>query len=167
VTKTALVIGGGTAGIAAALNIAEHGFEAHLVEKSGDLGGHARDLYWNAEGDDVRGLVDELIERVESHPRVCVHRHATVSEVSGFVGNFVTTVEFAETNERAEIEHGVAIIATGAEEHRPTEYLCGGHPRSLTVTELERLMTGGSKDVPGAETVVFIQRVGSREPDRP
>jgi len=165
VTKAALVVGGGVAGMSAALNVAEQGFDVHLVEKSESLGGQARRLRWILEGGDVRELVASLTDRVESHPGIRVYRRSEIRDVSGFVGNFAATVETPDGT--IEIEHGAAIIATGAGEHRPTEYAYGNHPRVLTVTELEERVAARSPELLGAETVAFIQCVGSRESQRP
>lgn len=165
VNRTALVVGGGAAGMSAALALAEQGFPVHLLEATDALGGHARDLRWTLEGGDVRGLVARLSARVASHPGIAVHRRATLAAVSGFVGNFTATME--TPGGALEIGHGAAVIATGARAHRPAEHAYGSHPRVLTVTELEGLAADPPPALSGAGTVAFIQCVGSREPQRP
>ncbi len=166
VTKTALVVGGGVAGMTAALGLADQGFEAHLVERESELGGMARRLKTTLEGLDVRAYLDELIARVYRHPLVHVSHAATITDASGYVGNFVTTVE-SEGRVKT-IEHGAVVIATGAEEHRPSEYLYGEDERVWTQLELEERLAAEEEDerLAGAERLVMIQCVGCREEGR-
>jgi heterodisulfide reductase subunit A len=136
VNKTALVIGGGLAGMTSALNMAEQGFEVHLIEKEADLGGMARRIFYTLEGMDVQEHLNALIRKVYQHPLVRVATDSTVMEVTGYVGNFTSTVTTKGRGAR-KIDHGIAIIATGAQEYRPTEYLYGQNDRVLTQLELE------------------------------
>ena len=165
VTKAALVVGGGAAGMAAALNLADQGFHTHVVEATDLLGGHARNLHLTLEGDDAAGWLEHMAGRLLEHPNVTVHLGTRVVEVSGFVGNFTTTL--ANASGTVEIEHGVSIIATGGQDYSPTEYCFEEHSRSVTATELERLVAEDSHDLRAAKTVAFIQCVGSREPKHP
>ncbi len=165
VHKAALVVGGGIAGMTAALSIAEQGHDVHLIEKEPRLGGNARRLYRTLEGLDVQAYLSDLIERVQAHPRVHVYTGAQIVEVSGYVGNFVTRVRVGEGREEA-IRHGAAVIAIGAEEYRPREYLYGEHPRVVTNREFEERLVRGDREVTGAGTVVMIQCVGCRNEER-
>jgi heterodisulfide reductase subunit A len=135
VNKAALVVGGGIAGMTCALSIAAQGHEVHLVEKETGLGGIARRIYSTLEGLDVQAYLRKLISRVYQHPLVHVYTGATITDATGYVGNFVTRVK----SDRGEIEikHGAAVIATGAEEYRPAEYLYGQDDRVMTNLELE------------------------------
>ncbi len=164
VDHTGLVVGGGLAGMTAALNMAEQGFEVYLIEKDADLGGMARRISYTLEGMDVQGHLNGLIRKVYQHPRVHVSTDATILEVSGYVGNFTTRVK-TQLGVR-EIKHGTAIIATGAQEYKPTEYLYGENERVLTQLELEGEITRQSEKVLGARSVVMIQCVGCRQADR-
>ncbi|NOY13639.1 MAG: CoB--CoM heterodisulfide reductase iron-sulfur subunit A family protein [Deltaproteobacteria bacterium] len=164
VNKTALVVGGGLAGMTSALNMAEQGFEVHLLEKDSDLGGMARRIHYTLEGMDVQAHLNELIRKVYRHPRVRVATGSTITNVSGYVGNFVTTVEAA--GRVREIAHGIAILATGAEEHRPGEYLYGDNERVLTQLELEGEIVTQSEKLDNAQSLVMIQCVGCRQEDR-
>jgi heterodisulfide reductase subunit A len=94
-----------------------------------------------------------------------VYREATVEKVEGFVGNFRTEIATAKGNEN--IDHGVAILATGAKEYQPREYLYGQHAAVVTHLELDDLFRHDDPRLTGAQDVVFIQCVGSREPEHP
>jgi heterodisulfide reductase subunit A len=164
VHKTALVVGGGLAGMTSALSLANQGFEVHLVEKEQELGGMARRLFHTLEGMDVQALLRELVRKVYQHPLVHVSHGATILDVAGYVGNFSTTLR-SEGQTRV-LRHGAAILATGAAEYRPREYLYGQDERVLTQLELEALVARGDERVNAARNVVMIQCVGCREKDR-
>jgi heterodisulfide reductase subunit A len=165
VNKAALVIGGGIAGMNCALSIASQGHEVYLVEKTTDLGGIARKLHHNTlEGLDVQAYLHDLIRKVYQHPSVHVYTGATITEATGYVGNFVTKVE----SERGvtELKHGAAVIAIGADVYTPTEYLYGEDDRVMTHLELEEQITKGDEKVIKAESLVMVQCVGCRQEDR-
>ena len=164
VTKTALVVGGGIAGMTCALSIANQGHEVHLVEKDINLGGIARKIYHTLEGLDVQEYLRDLIKKVYQHPLVHVYTDATITEATGYVGNFVTRVK----SERGvtEIKHGAAVIATGANVYQPTEYLYGQDERVMTQLELEERIQNGDEKVTKAGSLVMIQCVGCRNEDR-
>ncbi|MHB1399620.1 MAG: FAD-dependent oxidoreductase [Trichloromonadaceae bacterium] len=164
VNKTALVVGGGLAGMTSALNMAEQGFEVHLIERDSDLGGMARRIHTTLEGMDVQAHLNQLIKKVYRHPRVRVATDSSIADVAGYVGNFVTKVK-TEGRVR-EIPHGIAILATGAQEHQPTEYLYGSSDKVLTSLELEGEIHQQSERVLGAQSLVMIQCVGCRQTDR-
>jgi len=165
VNKRAMVVGGGVAGMTAALGLAEQGFEVHLVEKEHDLGGMARRIRHTLEGMDVQAYLAGLIQQVYRHRLITVSHEATITDVSGYVGNFVTTVE-SEGRVKT-IEHGVTIIATGADEHRPDgTYLYGEDDRVVTQLELEQLVADEDQRLVDARSVVMIQCVGCRDAER-
>ena len=164
VNKAAVVVGGGLAGMTSALSIAEQGFEVYLLEKESDLGGMARRIKFTLEGMDIQGHLDQLIKKVYRHPRVHVTTDATILDVSGYVGNFVTKLK-AEGRLK-QIEHGVAILATGAQEYRPTEYGYGTDERIVTLLDLEGEIAAKSERVTGSQSLVMIQCVGCRQTDR-
>jgi heterodisulfide reductase subunit A-like polyferredoxin len=180
VLKKGLVIGGGVAGITAALSLADQGFETFLVEREKQLGGNLRDLHYTLEGRDVQAFLADLIERLDKHPLITVFRDCHVQDIVGYVGNYTTKIaanrkEAGRKEKIQEIEHGVIIVATGAREIQTTEYLRGQSEAVITQRELEgRLATGclgiGAVEKGGGdsvEQVVMIQCVGSREGERP
>ncbi|MBN1103540.1 MAG: CoB--CoM heterodisulfide reductase iron-sulfur subunit A family protein [Deltaproteobacteria bacterium] len=164
VDKRALVVGGGLAGMTSALSLAGQGFEIFLVEKDQELGGMARRIHYTLEGMDVQGYLRDLIRKVYQHPSVHVTTDAIITEASGYVGNFTTRV--ASGGGIKEIRHGITIIATGAEEYKPTEYLYGKDDRVLTLLELEDQIVKGAPELVNAQTLVMIQCVGCRQEDR-
>ncbi|MCL0093772.1 FAD-dependent oxidoreductase [Dehalococcoidia bacterium] len=163
VSKTGLVVGGGLAGMTSALSLANQGFEVHLVEKDTDLGGMARRIHFTLEGLDVQAYLRDVIRKVYQHPLIHVSHDATITDVSGYVGNFITTVE-SEGRVKV-IHHGATILATGADEYRPTEYLYG-EGRVLTLLELEEQIARGEERLINSQSLVMIQCVGCREEDR-
>jgi heterodisulfide reductase subunit A len=164
VNKTALVVGGGIAGMNCALSIANQGHEVYLLEKDTDLGGIARRIHSTLEGLDVQAYLRDLMRKVYQHPLVHVYTDAIITEATGYVGNFVTRVK----SERGvtEIKHGAAVIAIGADVYTPTEYLYGEDDRVMTHLELDERINKGEEKVINAESLVMIQCVGCRQEDR-
>jgi heterodisulfide reductase subunit A len=165
VNQTALVIGGGIAGMAAAKNLANQGYETHIVERSAQLGGQALNLYKTVTGEDIQKKLSGLIKEVQGNKNIHVHLDTTLANVEGFVGNFETTL--SSNGKEQSLEHGVAVIATGASPLKPAEYSYGEDPRILTSLELDRKFINKDPDLKKLNTAVFIQCVGSREPERP
>jgi len=167
-TQSALVIGGGVAGMVAARELSAQGFEVTLVERSESLGGNARKMRHTWRGEDVQGFLSKLIEEVNQDPRIQVYLNAEVVEVDGFMGNFTSTIKVSNgSGEPVKVRHGAVVIATGARESKPTEYLYGQDPRVFTSQEFDELWAKGDPKVKDAKTIAFIQCVGSREPKRP
>lgn len=164
IVKSAVIIGGGIAGMTAALSIGDQGFDAILVEKKPALGGLARRIHETIEGVDVGAYLEALEAQVRNHPRIRVYTNATLGSVTGSVGNF-TSLLSAESGKET-LKHGVVVVATGGSEYAPTEYGYGEHPGVMTQMELEeKLSTGGEADK--LNSVVMIQCVGSRTPEHP
>ena len=164
VNKTALVVGGGIAGMTCALSIANQGHDVYLLEKEADLGGVARRIQTTLDGMDVQAYLQELIRKVYQHPLVHVYTEAEITEATGYIGNFVTKIQ----SERgaAEITHGATVIASGAEEYKPKEYLYGENDRVLTQLELGEHITRKEEELVNAQSLVMIQCVGCRQEDR-
>ena len=164
VNKAALVVGGGIAGMTCALSIAAQGFDVHLVEKSKELGGMACRLHKTIEGMDVAALLNDLTKQIYRNPRIYVSHDATITDVSGYIGNFVTTVRSERGEHR--IMHGAAVIAIGADVYQPTEYLYGESDQVVTHVELGEMIADNAEAVKNAGRVVMIQCVGCRNEDR-
>ena len=164
VNKAALVVGGGIAGMTCALSIANQNHEVHLVEKDADLGGTARRIHTILEGLDVQAYLRDLIRRIYQHPSVHVHTNATITEATGYVGNFLTKVR--SDRGVTEIKHGATVIAIGADLYKPSEYLYGQDERVMIHLDLEERIFKRDENVINAETLVMIQCVGCRNEDR-
>jgi len=165
VNQKALVVGGGVAGMVAANVIADQGYPVYLIEKSARLGGNAVNLRQTWRGEYVRAYLNELVRSTLSHPKIQVRLSSEVIDVDGFVGNFKTSVH--DGDQAAVIEHGVVVIATGGHELKPHEYCYGQDARILTHSELDRLFMEEGPGLKKLKSAVFIQCVGSREPERP
>jgi heterodisulfide reductase subunit A-like polyferredoxin len=159
-----LVIGGGAAGMAAALGLASEGFEAVLVEREKDLGGNLKHIHYTLEGSDTQRLLADLVEQVEHEPRITIYKGATVKDFGGYVGNYETTLALADGT-MATVEHGVVILATGAVEYEPVEYGAGQSDKVLTQVRFQEKLASGGIDAKSLKSVVMVQCVGSREPD--
>jgi heterodisulfide reductase subunit A2 len=163
--QTAMVIGGGITGMSTALSFARQGYETHLIEKNDRLGGNALSLYKTWKGENIQEKLNGLIDQVNSQENLNLHLNTMVTSVDGFVGNFKSTLTSKEKEEA--IEYGVAVIATGASEYKPVEYMYGKDARIVTSLELDRKLINNDPALDGLNTAVFIQCVGSREPERP
>jgi len=139
VCRRALVIGGGLAGLTAALELAEMGFGVDLVEKSAELGGNLHTAYYTLEGGKPQELLRSLIERVEANQLIKVYLNTELRELRGTKGNFLTTLALPDGGEKV-LEHGAVIVATGAQPATTTEYLYGQDERVLTQKQLEELL---------------------------
>jgi heterodisulfide reductase subunit A-like polyferredoxin len=165
VDSRALVIGGGIAGMTAALSLADQGYRTFLVEKEKELGGNARRLASTWRGEEINLALSEIIAGVKNHPLIDLYTDAEVRQSSGFVGNFDTVI--GHEGKEVKIRHGAVVMAVGGEESKPREYLYGEDPRIMTHLELDGAVTGRDKLISGIRSAVFIQCVGSREPGRP
>jgi heterodisulfide reductase subunit A len=172
VTAAALVIGGGLAGMTAALAMADQGFPVYLVEKEAELGGNMRHIRTTIERADVGAFLAEMIARVQGHPKITVHLRTTVAQVSGHVGNFKSRLVKKSDNGQApeiNISHGVTIVAAGGRQRSTDLYLHGKNPRVVTQRDLEERLASGAlaKELGARPTVVMIQCVESRNAKNP
>jgi len=165
VNQTAMVIGGGIAGMSAALSLARQGYATHIVERDHRLGGQALNIHQTAKGERVSEKLAEMVQAVRQEANITVHLNTNLSQVDGFVGNFKSRL--TSQAGAATIEHGVAVIATGGKAYTPQEYGYGTDPRIMTSLELDRRFIANAPELDRAECAVFIQCVGSREPERP
>jgi heterodisulfide reductase subunit A-like polyferredoxin len=165
VIKAALVVGGGVSGMEAALSLANMGFPVHLAEKTDRLGGRAWKLAVSYRGSRYRRYLRELLQTVESHHLIKVVYLAQVKETQGFIGNFRTILSSPAGD--LEVAHGVTILATGGRTYVPTEYGYGRHSDIYLSFDLDQDIAAQNPRVVKAKQAVFIQCVGSREPERP
>jgi heterodisulfide reductase subunit A len=170
VTRRALVVGGGVAGMTAALALADQGVETVLVEKGPKLGGIARRLRATWVGEDFAARLEESILRVRSSRLVTVLTRSRVVSSRGSAGDFTVRLETAgETGESLEREmrFGAVILCMGGRERETPEHLHGEHPRVLTQLEFDQFIRTHPNRLQEAKRVAFIQCVGSRQPDKP
>jgi|ADurb_Met_01_Slu_FD_contig_121_6026_length_6386_multi_6_in_0_out_0_4 heterodisulfide reductase subunit A len=159
VTHSSVVIGGGISGMTAALDMAAQGYHVDLLERTAELGGNAMKIYHEEDGRKVRDFAKEMITRVRNNKNITVHLNTEVKDVSGFVGNFKV-----KTSDGAELETGSIVVAVGAEEYKPKEFLYGQDKRVVTQLELEEQMQKGPV---AAKQIAMIQCVGSRNAEAP
>jgi len=162
----ALVIGGGLAGMTAALSLAEAGHEAFLVEKEEELGGNMRDIFFNFDKGDPQVALSGIIDRVTSNDKIRVFTASRAEAINGYVGNFETTIANGAGGKGEKVKHGVVIVATGGEEHKTEEYLYGKSSRIVTQVEFERMLKERTFPAGKIRNVVIVQCVGSREEGR-
>jgi heterodisulfide reductase subunit A-like polyferredoxin len=183
VEKSALVIGGGAAGMNAALTLTEQGFPVHLVERTAELGGNLRHVHYfiseNGNSAEPQAYLTSLIERVKADPLITLHLETEFEALDGFKGNFTSTLHHSQGD--FSVKHGAIIVATGGTEYKGTEYGYGSDPRILTQLEFEALLAEKQRSVtspagagePAADpiqnpeskikNVVMIQCVGPAE----
>ncbi len=165
VNQNAMIIGGGVAGISAALGLANQGYDTYLIEKSGELGGEAKKIFKSANNENIQKELLSLIEAAQNNNKLHIRLNSSIVNVEGFVGNFKTVI--ASDNKEESIEHGVSVIATGGTALKPTEYLYGEDKRIITSLDLDKKFINNDNSLKGLKSAVFIQCVGSREPNRP
>jgi len=163
IKPSSLVIGGGIAGMTAAMSLARQGFTVHIVEKEAELGGMLRHLYkLQPTGRDASEVLLEAVTALKANANICVYMSTIVRELEGFIGNFDVTLQKNSSNEFEQINVGTIVVATGADVFKPKGmYGYGEHKNVLTQLELEELLKKDELKKP--KRVVMIQCVGARE----
>jgi len=165
VARKAMIIGGGIAGMHAALSIADHGYPVDIVEQTDQLGGNLHWLDQTLEKITVAPFLTDMLQKVDNHRLIDCHLRSRVSAAFGEVGDFYTTIENIDGDAQT-IQHGVTILATGGDEAPPDGYGYGDHTAVLTQKELEMRLKKDDLDVGALNTLVMIQCVGSRQEPR-
>lgn len=160
---SSLIIGGGIAGMSAALTLANQGFEVHLVEKAAQLGGILLNLHKLFTADiEAREIITPIIDNVAKHDKINVYLLARIREVVGSIGDFSVTLDWK--GEEHKLKVGTIIVATGSEEFKPAgQYSYKKMEGIFTQLELEEWMKKGSVK---AQNVVMVNCVGARVPER-
>ena len=165
INQSVLVIGGGVAGMRAAIDLEAQGFKVYLIEKEGRLGGLLNNLtrVYPANLSAVE-LARTMVEKIKAS-RVEAMASTEVNSITGFVGNFDVSTP------NGNFKVGTIIVATGADIYKPErEFGYGQYENVITNQELENILhdAKGKIQIKGQkpETVVFIQCVGSRDPKR-
>ena len=167
INQRAMVIGGGIAGLNAALNLGNQGFETVVLEKENQLGGNARNIHRTIEGMEVQPYLDQLIHKVRFHDKIQVLTEAQVVGFSGYKGNFTTEVLAGPGRDEYKIDHGAIVMATGGYEYHPKEFLYGQDQRVMTQLELGHFLHDKPAEAAQWDRVAMIQCVGSRNPENP
>jgi len=166
VNQRALVVGGGLAGLVAALTIADAGYRVYLPDLQERFGGAlARDMRYTLEGHAIQPLMRQLVTRRQTHPNIRWWEEARITGFSGHLGNFQCDLE--SPRGKWSVRFGAVVIATGGQECEPKEYLYGDDTRILTQIELEGLWADSPEELGATTAIVMIQCVGSREPEHP
>jgi heterodisulfide reductase subunit A len=165
INNKGLVIGGGVSGMSSALKLVEEGYDVYLVEKEKELGGNLKNIHHTLDKGDTKKLKQDLINRVQNNKRMQVFMETDIQNIEGYIGNFTTTIK--SKNKSNEINHGIIIVATGAEEYSPNDYLFGKDKRVMTQQELESKITSKNFTIKDNENIVMIQCVGSRDDNHP
>ena len=165
--KNILVVGGGITGMTSALSLADQGFQIYLAEKSDKLGGVSTNLIKTLEGNDVQALLGDLITKVNDHQNIQVITRAMIVDHSGMPGMFKTGMQSGPQMFYRQIEHGITILATGAQPSRPPLYLLGECDAVRTQLETQKFIADSPDAVKQWENVAMIQCVGSRTQDNP
>jgi heterodisulfide reductase subunit A len=164
VDQKGLVLGGGLAGMTAALALANQGFKVHLIERTDRLGGHLHEIHSTLENTDVAGLTAGLVRQVQENKKIDVYLGTEVTDVKGHIGEFHATLSCH--GQKSEVGAGAVIVATGAEKAATTKFRGGSSPQVITQLDLEKQMHEG-RLAPGIRSVVMIQCAGSRDEERP
>jgi heterodisulfide reductase subunit A len=165
INREALVIGGGLAGMTAALDLSGQGFITHLIEKEENLGGNMRKIRYLLDGEDPSAQLEELEKKVRENGNIRLYLGTTIKRVDGSLGKYTTVV--TKDGTETEIRHGVVVVAIGGREYTPTEYSYGQDKRVVTQNELEELIVSQPSEIKKKKSVVMIQCVGSRDKERP
>ncbi|MCF8074917.1 MAG: FAD-dependent oxidoreductase [Desulfotignum sp.] len=171
--KHTTIIGGGIAGIKAALDIAQTGIDVTLVEKSPILGGQLNNLDRLApSGEKASEVLQELLDQVLNHKGITIHTDCKIQDVTGYVGNFSLDIVTKSDNKKLTIDTGAIVMATGSVSYMPFEgeYGFGRHEQVITLKDLipilkENKSAGSVLKVNGKtiKNMVMIHCVGSRQ----
>jgi len=167
VNHSALIIGGGAAGMTAALTLADQGFPVHIVEREDKLGGNLRQLRYfvpsNGDNDGIspREFLADIVLKVEQHPQIEIHLNTELAETGGFKGNFTSTLRQDAIS--FQVQHGAIIVATGGVEYKGKEYNYGQKSNIVTQLEFENILASTSATDQLPQSIVMIQCVGPAE----
>jgi heterodisulfide reductase subunit A len=158
---SALVIGGGVAGMNAAINFAGQGYKVNLIELTDSLGGNVKNIHYTIEGADPAKYLQSVIDNIGNNDNITVRLNSEVTKTSGFLGNFKVEIG-KQDGSSEEIDAGVIVVATGGVEYQGDDYLYGKDDRVISQKQLESRIAKEPQQLENVNTVVMIQCVGSR-----
>ncbi len=162
----ALVLGGGIAGMTAALDIANNGYSVTLVEKEKELGGMLREMTELYDGKKPSEVLKELVQKVNENRNIRVLNEAKLAKVEGYLGNFKGVV--LAKGKEIQADFGAAVVATGARNLEPLGlFNYGKDSRVITLVQLEKML--GKDKTPYLNTgnnITMIQCAGARTKER-
>jgi len=159
-----LIVGGGVAGMTAAVEAARQGFGVYLVEREPQLGGQLLHLQRSADGRKFEEFLDTLLEKINADDRIRVFTSSEVVDQSGFVGSFESEIAMPSGATRT-LKHGAILVATGAGEYRPEIHGLGTLGTVMTQTEFEAALESGQTADWKQVRVAMLQCAGSRDED--
>ena len=169
-TSATMVLGGGIAGLAVAVELADAGQKVHLIEREGRLGGNVGRVDLTAPYlDSARDLLAEKIIQAETSPRIDIHLRSTLTDLQGFVGNFTGTVTHLDGSD-TQLPVGSVVVCTGYHEFDATRIERLGYGKHLDVItsfELEQRLRAGRLETADGRVpryVSIVHCVGSRNP---
>jgi heterodisulfide reductase subunit A len=162
VIQSTLIVGGGIAGMSAAMCLANQGYKVHLIEQTAQLGGLLQNYHRIYPNDADPNIFLSIIEEIRSHPNITVYTSVSIQKLGGYVGNFEITIE--QNGELIDLEIGTIILATGAKVLQPHGLFNYDGQKNITQLELETLFKTNQFN---AKNIVMIQCVGSRNEERP
>ena len=162
-----LVIGGGIAGLRAAIGLADLGLAVYLVENSAELGGWVKGLgEMYPHGKDGGRLIAQLVAEIRQRPDITVFTEAAVVSKSGSFGNHRASIRIG--SDTIQVDVGAIIVATGFDSYQPEAGEFGyGIEGVLTLPDFNQLV----KATPGplvyrgkpVKDIAYVYCVGSRE----
>jgi len=161
IIPSAIVIGGGIAGMNSALNLANQGFNVSLIEKESELGGLLRYLNKLYPTNEDASNILETRNLVENHKKIDVYKSAVIEKIEGYVGNYKVVI--CQNKKTIEIEAGAIIVATGAIPLSPEGYYDYNGKTIISQLELEGIL---KKNELTANNITMIQCVGCRNEER-
>ncbi|QJA05836.1 FAD-dependent oxidoreductase [Thermosulfurimonas marina] len=172
ISKTVLVIGGGVAGMTAALEVAKAGHPAILVEKEKELGGFAAKMKAQVKAEPpfdgiTEPIVGRLISEVQGNEKITVYTGAQVTSIKGAPGLFTVTIKKGGSEE--EVKVGAIVVAAGWKPYDASkleELGYGKLANVVTNVEFEEMAAKGEikkKDGSPVKSVLFVQCAGQRD----
>jgi heterodisulfide reductase subunit A len=162
ITRSAAVIGGGIAGMHAALTLSKRGYPVSLIEKEKELGGMLKDLYaLYPDFTKTSELLKELVSQIKKQSNIKIYANAEIKNISGHIGNY--KINILCKGKKLSIESGSIIVATGAKELEPEGLFNYDKKKVITQLQLEKKF---KEDMIDFSNIVMIQCVGCRNEER-